>query len=156
MSESDESIELLRRMPVFGGLSESSLQFILDKSESVDVEPDDYFFHEGEPAQSLYVLTAGSVTIEKTWNGEAVHLGELGVGDCVGEMAIIDLEPRSAAVRANTACRAIKVTRHTLLKLYQSDLEQYALIMMNMGREVSRRLRVASEQLFERDQTMPK
>jgi CRP-like cAMP-binding protein len=68
-------------------------------------------------------------------------------------MAIIDLQSRSASVRAVTDCRAIKINRATLHELYRKDLEQYAIIMMNMGREVSRRLREVSERLFEVDQS---
>ena len=79
----------------------------------------------------------------------------MGAGDCIGEMAIIDLQSRSASVRAVADCLAIEITRVTLNKLYQTDLEQFAIIMMNMGREVSRRLRIASDRLFTIDQTVP-
>ncbi len=44
--------------------------------------------------------------------------------------------------------QAFKISSATLMGLYQHDLEQFTLLQMNMGREVSRRLRDATEQIF--------
>ena len=82
------------------------------------------------------------------------ELSRLQRGDCVGEMAVLDLMPRSAAARADRRCVALEITRRCLAELYQRDPEQYAIIMMNMGREVSRRLRKADDRLFELEQAV--
>lgn len=147
--------DMLRRMPIFAGLSDTALALILDESKSIKVQAGDHLFLEGEPADSFFVVKSGAVLIEKDWRGTPIKLRRLGIGDCVGEMAIIDLMGRSASVRAETDCQAIEIPRSTLTRLYQQDLEQYAIIMMNMGREVSRRLRSASERLFAIEQTTP-
>lgn len=149
----DDRIQLVRQMPVFGGLNDQSLKFLLDHSETVEIAQIDSFFQEGDAATAFFVLESGNVVVEKEWQGVPVQIRQLGPGDCFGEMAIIDLEPRSASVRAVTDCRAIKISRKILYDLFREDLEQYAIIMMNMGREVSRRLRRVSERLFELDQT---
>ena len=144
----EDQIQLLRQMPVFGGLKSEALHLILEQSQTIHVADGDYFFHEGEPGDALFVLESGDVQIEKDWNGAAVYLGNLGPGDCIGEMALIDLEARSASVKATSDCQAIAISRKALNSLFQLDLEQYAIIMMNMGREVSRRLRLADQRLF--------
>ena len=51
-------------------------------------------------------------------------------------------------MRAGDGCVAIEITSTSLMDVYQHDIEQFALIQMNMGREVSRRLREVDEQLF--------
>jgi CRP-like cAMP-binding protein len=63
-------------------------------------------------------------------------------------MALMDLGPRSASALALQPCSAIELTTSSLFDVYQKDLEQFAMIEMNMGREVSRRLRVVDERLF--------
>lgn len=156
MSELGGMCNMMRKMPIFAGLSDSALTLILDHSKTVEVQAGDHFFREGDPADSFFVVKSGAVLIEKSWRGTPIKLRRLGIGDCVGEMAIMDLLGRSASVRAETDCQAIEIPRTTLHKLYQQDLEQYAIIMMNMGREVSRRLRSASEKLFAIEQTTPK
>lgn len=140
---------LLRQMPVFGGLNDATLQFLIERSEEVNLSAGEFFFLEGDAAKSFYVMRRGSIQVEKNWQGQVIPLGQLGAGDCVGEMAIIDLQARSASVRCEVDCCAIEISRASLHQLYRHDLEQYAIIMMNMGREVSRRLRTATERLFE-------
>ncbi len=153
MAGENESFKMLQQMPVFGGLTDIAIRSILDHSRIVDVAATEYFFHEGETAESFFVLITGSVRIEKNWNGTAVEIRKLAAGDCIGEMAILDLQSRSASVGAEANCQAIEITRSTLHKLYQDDIQQYAIIMMNMGREVSRRIRTASDRLFALDQS---
>jgi len=63
--------------------------------------------------------------------------------------------PRSASVRAIDDCRAIQLSAASLYQVYEKDLEQFAMIQMNMGREVSRRLREADERLFRAKMGMP-
>lgn len=141
-------IELLRQMPVFGGLKTDALELILEQSSSVIAAEGDFFFHEGDAAESLFVLDSGTVLIQRLRDGEPVELGRLAAGDCFGEMSLIDFQPRSASVMAETNCQAIEIPCRVLRSLYRHDLEQYAMIMMNLGREVSRRLRAADDCLF--------
>lgn len=140
--------DLLRRMPVFGGLKDTALELILAASSERSVAAGDYFFRSGDRGDKLFVLERGEVIIEREWQGRMIHLGGLGVGDCFGEMAIIDFKPRSASVRAATDCVAIEIPVQCLRSLYRDDLEQYTMIMMNMGREVSRRLRLTEDRLL--------
>lgn len=142
---------LLRQMPVFGGLNDESLSFIVERSDVDKFSSGEYFFRQGDSANEFYVIKSGTVAVERDWNGHAVELNRFGVGDCFGEMAIVDLEPRSASVHAIDNCEVLMISRKNLAGLYKNDLEQYAMIMMNMGREISRRLRIADQRLFEID-----
>lgn len=141
-------IELLQRMPVFGGIRADVLQFLLRLCPIVEVRDGEFFFREGDAADSMFVLEAGKVAILKLWRDEEYLLHGLDRGDCFGEMSLMDLMPRSASVRAVEDCRAIRVSATSLLQVYEQDLEQFAMIQMNMGREVSRRLREADARLF--------
>ena len=49
---------------------------------------------------------------------------------------------------AREDCTAIRLSAANLYKVYEQDLKQFALIQMNMGREVTRRLREADNLLF--------
>lgn len=145
----DPRIELLQAMPVFGALREETLRFLLDASTTKTVAAGDFFFREGDEAQSMFVLETGKAAVLKDWAGHPYLLTHLGAGDCFGEMSLMEMRPRSASVAAVEPCRAIELSNANLLALYQKDLEQFTLIQMNMGREVSRRLREADERLFQ-------
>jgi len=141
-------IELLQRMPVFGGIRADILEFLLPRCPIVEVRAGAFFFRENDAADSMFVVEAGKVAVLKSWRNEEYLLHTLGPGDCFGEMALMDLMPRSASVRAIDDCRAIQLSAANLYQVYEKDLEQFAMIQMNMGREVSRRLREADERLF--------
>ena len=96
----------------------------------------------------------------KGWQGRMLVLGSLQTGDCFGEMSLMDLGPRSASVLADTDCDALEIGAAELLMLFEHDVEQFALMQMNLGREVCRRLRATDELLFrarmgDRDGTRP-
>jgi len=145
----DRRIELLASMPVFGGASEDTLAFILEKTRDFVVADGGYFFHEGDEATSIFVLEAGHAEVLREHDGAQIHLAALGPGDCFGEMALIECRDRGASVRATQDCTAIELPLHVLHALYARDMEQFVLIQMNVAREVSRRLRDADAQLFE-------
>jgi CRP/FNR family transcriptional regulator, cyclic AMP receptor protein len=141
-------IEALQRMPIFGGIRADVLEFLVESSTMAEVRKGEYFFRQDDPAQSMFVLEAGAVAILKIWDGREHLLRQLRQGDCFGEMALMDLFPRSASVLALEDCTAIELSAASLYQIYERDVEQFALIQMNMGREVSRRLRVADDHLF--------
>lgn len=142
-------ISLLQRMPVFGGIREDILKFLLELSQIASVPQGQFFFRQGDRADSMFVLEQGKVAVLKSWQEREYLLHHLHTGDCFGEMALIDLCPRSASVLAAEDCSAIEVSSSTLYRVYEKDLEQLAMIYMNMGREVSRRLREADERVFQ-------
>jgi CRP-like cAMP-binding protein len=142
-------LELLKNMPIFGAVNDGSLSLILAQSRIISVDEGELFFREGDEGRCTYVLEAGHVSVVKAWNERDYELLQLGVGDCFGEMALIDFGPRSASVRVLERAVAIELSANCLLQVANRDPEQYALIYMNMARELSRRLRRADERLFQ-------
>lgn len=141
-------VAALQAMPIFGGLRADVLEALLAASATVRVAPGDYFFRERDRAVSMFVLERGAVELLKAWQGVEHVIGSLAAGDCFGEMALIDLFPRSASVRATEPCTAIELSTESFFRLFETDLEQFALVQTNIARELSRRLRAADEQLF--------
>ena len=141
-------IELLQRMPIFGAIREDTLHFLLDQVQEVNMSVGGFFFREGDRAESMYVLESGEVAVLRGWRGHELLLHYLKAGDCFGEMALLDLFPRSASVRAETPCAALELGSANLYRLFERDAEQFALIQMNIGREISRRLRLVDDLLL--------
>ena len=141
-------LELLQGMPVFAALGERALHLLVEKAKHREVADGDHFFREGDAARSMYVIERGRAIVTRQWQGREVELNRFGPGDCFGEMALMDLHPRSASVRALERCVAIEFGNDEMLHLYEADLEQFTLLQMNLGRELSRRLRATDELLF--------
>jgi CRP/FNR family cyclic AMP-dependent transcriptional regulator len=141
-------IELLQSMPIFGGVRANILEFLLGLCPVESAPKNAFFFREGDQADSMFVLEQGQAAVLKSWRGQDHLLHTLKQGDCFGEMAVMDLAPRSASVRAVEDCTAIRISAANLYRVYSQDLKQFALIQMNMGREVCRRLRELDNRLF--------
>ena len=148
MDSEKERLKLLAGMPVFGGLNAPTLELVAGLAQAVAVESGAHFFREGDETQAMYVLQSGQVEIYKTWQGASKVLRCMETGDCFGEMALIDLFPRNASALAVESCAALEITPPILQEIYRYDPEQFTLIHMNMGREMSRRLRRIDDVLF--------
>lgn len=141
-------VKMLQAMPIFGAIDEGTIQWLLDGARISTVRGDEYVFRESDLDASVYIIEEGQFVVFRHWSGRDYLLRELGPGDCFGEMALIDCKPRSATVIAKTPGRLIQITAAQLGELYSIGPDQYTLIMMNLGREVCRRLRDADKRLF--------
>lgn len=136
-------IAMLQQTPLFGGIRAEVLALLLEHCNQADMPTGGYFFREGDPAESMYLLESGSVEVLHREAETEAPLCRLGPGACFGEMGMIDLAPRSASVRALEDCTGFEIFAEGLYTVYQHDLEQFTLIQMNIARELSRRLRAA-------------
>jgi CRP/FNR family cyclic AMP-dependent transcriptional regulator len=138
----------LGRIAIFAGLPERVLGLIADNMRIVQVVPGAQLLREGEQARSLFVVREGELQILKRGKGGTEYkLAVLKAGDCVGEMALIDIQPRSATARAVGQATLYVLDLAEIGKLYGNDVEAYALLVLNISREISRRLRVADDVL---------
>lgn len=140
---SDFRIALLRNTAFFSSVSFGGMAVMLESAQTVAIDAGDYFFQQGEPGHYMYIVEKGSCRIIKTWSDREVQLGELGPGECFGEMALIDSSARSASVQAVTRCVALEISCLALQKLRSENLEQYTMVQENITRELCRRLKAA-------------
>jgi CRP-like cAMP-binding protein len=134
----------LREIGLFGGLSDEILRELANSLERIDLQPGSTAFREGESGRDMFLLLDGEMEVLKHSKRDLeARVAILGPGDWFGEMSILDVMPRSATVRALAPSRLIRITAHDLDTLYRRDLKSYSLMVLNIAREMSRRLRVA-------------
>jgi CRP/FNR family transcriptional regulator, cyclic AMP receptor protein len=134
----------LRNIGLFGALPERVLDELAAELQLLELPAGSYVFREGEAGSCMYVVLQGDVEVlKKSRGGLDSRVAVLGPGDWFGEMSIIDVQPRSATVQTVSPGRLIRITAADLDRLYRSDVKAYALIVQNIARELSRRLRVA-------------
>ena len=137
------TIAQLRDVGLFGALSDEFLEHLTTTLSVLRVLPGDTVFREGDPAREIYVVLDGEIEVlKKSRRGRETRVAILGPNDSFGEMSIIDMQPRSATVRALGPARLLKITTEEMDALYRHDLKSYTLIVLNIARDLSRRLRV--------------
>ena len=71
----------------------------------------------------------------------------LGQGECFGEMSLVELQPRSATVRVTKPATLCSLTNLDLYRLFHQDNYSYVIVLQNICRILSRRLRLADNRL---------
>ena len=140
----------LRNIGLFGALSDDVLEYLATLLTVETPPAGATLFREGEDASAMFVVISGEVEVlKKSKRNMEARVAVLGPGDWFGEMSIVDIQPRSATVRALAPSRLLRVSSADLDALYRHDLRSYAIIILNLARELSRRLRVADGILAE-------
>ncbi len=133
---------------MFGGLEGRSLDRVLSALEERDYPAGSTIFNVGELGRTMYVLADGEVeVICSTSAGKEISLVQLGAGECFGEMALVELEPRSATVRVRKRARTYSLNNMDLYNLYREDNYAYVIVLQNICRILSRRLRKADSRI---------
>lgn len=102
--------------------------------------PGQVLFEEGEEGKAAYLVLDGVLEVSRIISDEPRHLATLGRGEIVGEMALIDHQPRMASVKAVTAAKLMCISEKSLSdrmgKLAENDQVLHFLL-----KTVVRRLR---------------
>ena len=138
------SVARLREIGLFGGLGDDILETFIAGLAQIQLASGADVFHEGEAGRDLFVILDGEVEVlRRSKRGHETRVALLGPGDWFGEMSILDVLPRSATMRVVAPVQLIRFSAHDLDALYRRDQRSYSLLVLNVAREISRRLRVA-------------
>ncbi len=132
----------LRRLPVMAGLDEAALQFLGGLANEENHPTDGVIVREGAPGDRMFFVCSGRVNVVKqTAGGAPVRLAEFGPGDFFGEMSLVESVVRSASVVATEPTRVCTLKALDFYKLYRQRPDQYGIVMLNIARDLARRLR---------------
>lgn len=101
-------------MRVLANAGRGTLSKLLGESQ---YQAGDIIFKEGEPGSTMYIVWSGRVAVLKGDLDAPTVLGYRGVGEVIGEMALLENEPRSASVVALENVRLLNITRTSFERL---------------------------------------
>jgi CRP-like cAMP-binding protein len=126
----------LRAAPLFASLSADALLPVASVCSEAVLQRGEVLFEEGELGDSMYVVVRGAVEVVR----EREVIARLGPGESVGEMASLDLEPRSATVRAAGPTLLVRLERNDLMDL----LTDYPELVRSLAHVLAERIRKAA------------
>jgi CRP/FNR family transcriptional regulator, cyclic AMP receptor protein len=122
---------------LFGGLLPEEIEAIRPLMGSASYEAGTVIMREGEPNDRIHFLLEGQVEVVK----DGVPLARLLEGDTFGEMEFLDVMPAVASVRALIPSKVATISNHALHELSKTSMRAFAMVVMNLARDLSRRLR---------------
>ena len=136
----------LQSASVMAGLDHDALQFLYSLAREEKYAPQERIVGEGEPGNRMFFLIAGSVVVVKGHGTrQAVTLARLGAGEFFGEMSLVESVTRSASVIAEDVVTVCTLKGTDFHRLYRHRPDQYGIVMLNLARDLSRRLRALDE-----------
>ena len=103
------------RSPLFSDFTEEELVAVIHGLRLLTYEPGDIILTEGEPGDSLFVLTTGFVkAFVRNPAGRHIQVREIPEGDFFGEISMLTGKPRTATITAGAHCELLELDRPTL------------------------------------------
>lgn len=130
-----------------GGLSERELGVLRLHMVSAAYPPGAALCRAGEPADRLWLLTRGSVSVRLPGSRSAKRIAGLGPGTSVGELGLLDRRPRSADVVADEEVEAWVLTAEGFDALLRNEPHLGQSLLATIARMTAQRLRTTSDEL---------
>lgn len=142
--------QVLKNIIIFHGLADDQIDILCRYLQYRDYDSGVEICREGDIGSEFYVILDGIVGIYKHDDeGHEFELTKLKKEDCVGEMALIDMQKRSATIRTLEQTKVAVLTLSAIGKIYHENMKLYILIILNIAREFSRRLRLTGKKYVE-------
>jgi CRP-like cAMP-binding protein len=106
----------LKRIPVFADLEEDALSNIAALAAEVSVPEGKELVREGDYSYDVLAIEEGTAKVER--GGE--HIADLGPGDVIGEMGVLERSQRNATVVATSPMLLVTLTSWDIRKLRKS------------------------------------
>jgi CRP-like cAMP-binding protein len=140
------NVQRLQKYSLFGGLADEQLARVIPRLERASWKAGEAILREGDANDRVFFILAGRVRVSRGGS----TLIEFGEGDAFGEMELIEVMPVAATITALDAVETASISNRSFRALYHEDLPAFALVVMNLARELSRRLRRMDEKATDR------
>lgn len=142
-------MRLLRETEVFSRVDETTAAELAQRMVRRTFRRGEVLFHQGDPADSLYVLVDGTVAVVVTnENGDRMVLTTLAPPDVLGEIALLDGGTRSASAEAVEDTAALVLSRAAFLQLLRDHPPFTEQLLRSLGGLVRRLSEQASDFVF--------
>ncbi len=154
--KAEQALKLLAANPAFKHVKLPHLREFAEHGQRRLFLKGAVIMYQGDASDSVHILVRGSVKVERgvSGNHEVMELAELMPGEVVGEMGVLNGDPRSATVTALEDTETLQITRDFLKATFQRDPDVLMAIMQvimerlkSTDEMVETSLRVALEHL---------
>lgn len=142
-----ETTEILKQIHLFDGLEEEEIVQFAERLSRQTVLAGTPVLQQGFASSTLFILLSGKVRILRQLGGGPVTIAEFGPLQTFGEMGIVDGEPASATVMADTEIQILSMSAEEFHALLEKSPSLRAKVWRNLARELTRRIRLTTNQV---------
>jgi CRP/FNR family transcriptional regulator, cyclic AMP receptor protein len=135
----------LRRIKIFADMDEPQLASFLQYMEILKFPASAVVFRKGEQGDAMFLVLQGEFRARAMLGGRESTLSVMGVGECFGELAVIDESPRSAEVVASVESVLLKISAAALKRLFQEAPALAAPFLLALNKTITARVRTLTK-----------
>ena len=141
---------MIGHSPFFAELDREDVEMLAEFMQIYRAQPGDVIIREGDPGDYMLLLIQGQVDIlKKSHRNEVQHMTTVLPGTTIGEMSMIDGEPRFATCTAKETSTFAVLTRDDMVKIILEQPKLGAKILIKLVTLLSQRLRQTSQKLLD-------
>ncbi len=137
-----ERVAVLRGVPMFAGVPDYVLAAVAQIMEEIELAPDTTFIQEHAVEDCLYLIVEGEVRV----HSRDRTIITLGAGQAVGELAVLDPEPRSASVTTLTDVLVLRLNKEPLDEVMADRPELAQGVIRSLCQRIREQGRLMAEQ----------
>jgi CRP-like cAMP-binding protein len=151
LKDVDSVVSILSKISFLGGVSDAHREEIFRLLEVGFFKKGEYVTKKGEEPTHIYIIKKGKIDLLLTDNEVAVTKREFHVGDCFGEAAMLSMINNTASFVAVEDSELIMLSRRALNQLRHEDLQVFTILIINLARELARKLQFTDEILLKHE-----
>jgi CRP/FNR family transcriptional regulator, cyclic AMP receptor protein len=149
LADPDSVLSILSQISMFGGVTEEQQDEIFSRLEIGTFKRGETIFCTGDEPRYIYIVKSGLISLFISDAEVKIEKKRLGKGECFGHVALMSVTRHSISAVAVVDSEIIVVSKTLLEKLHHEDSELFSLLILNIARELARRLQFTDHLLLE-------
>jgi CRP-like cAMP-binding protein len=147
-------LSILSKISFLGGVNDEQRSRIFSLLEVGKFHPGQYISKKGEQPSHIYIIRQGRVGLLIAEGSTEMKKREFLAGDCFGEAAFLAMNNNSASFVAEEECEIIVLSKQSLNLLRREDLPLFCILIMNLARELARKLQYTDHLLLRNEKEL--
>lgn len=144
----EEVVSILSQISLFGGITDAQRDGIFRRLEIGRFKEGEFVFQKGDEPSHIYIVKSGCIELFIPDHEMMIEKKRLGTGECFGQAALMSIHQHTISAVAIKDSEIIVFSKRLLHRLHREDIALFALLMMNIARELARRLQFTDEMLI--------
>jgi len=143
--------QIIKQSSQASGIREEDLRTFFAGGEQRTYQENDWLFHESTPRDWAGIVLDGNIELVRGLHGSSRHIGSLTAGALISEGALLEGDSHSTGAFTRQGATVWQISRKKIEAYRESNPETFYRIVGRVAVNISKRLRILSDQIFQGD-----
>lgn len=143
----DLTAETLKTGSIFGALSPSSIDFLVNRGEIKRYDEGELIFKDGEKGDSFYIIITGDINYFRECDDASSLIRTVTFGQALGYVTMISLSPRNGYAKAASEVALLEIDYNVFGEFHDRFAFDFGILILNLSRDMARNIQILSHTL---------